>query len=231
MKAFFDRIRALTGPLSQAQVDGFETILAASAGLPVTHRAYLLATAWHETARTMQPVRETLAATDDKAIARLEAAFAKGKLPWVRTPYWRKDSQGRSWLGRGYVQLTHETNYRRAGRELGVDLVGNPDVAMQPTVAAQVLVRGCAEGWFTGKKLADYLPGDYIGARRVVNGADKAEQIARYAWSFEEALMAAGYVASKPASTPVAASPTPDPVVKPAASGFWTWLVSLFTRR
>ena len=31
--------------------------------------------------------------------------------------------------------------------------------------------------------------------------------------------------------TPVAASPTPDPVVKPAASGFWAWLASLFTRR
>lgn len=33
------------------------------------------------------------------------------------------------------------------------------------------------------------------------------------------------------ATTPVAASPAPDPVTKPAASGFWTWLVSLFTRR
>jgi predicted chitinase len=219
MKAFFDRIRALTGPLSQAQVDGFETILAASAGLPVTHRAYLLATAWHETARTMQPVRETLAATDDKAIARLEAAFAKGKLPWVRTPYWRKDSQGRSWLGRGYVQLTHETNYRRAGRELGVDLVGNPDVAMQPTVAAQVLVRGCAEGWFTGKKLADYLPGDYIGARRVVNGTDKAAQIAAYAETFEAAL-----VAIKAAPKPVDDSPAPVPVAKP---GLWAAIIAI----
>lgn len=27
-------------------------------GLPITHQAYILATAWHETARTMQPVRE-----------------------------------------------------------------------------------------------------------------------------------------------------------------------------
>ena len=222
MKAFFDRIRTLTGPLSQAQVDGFETILAASAGLPVTHRAYLLATAWHETARTMQPVRETLAATDDKAIARLEAAFAKGKLPWVRTPYWRKDSQGRSWLGRGYVQLTHETNYRRAGRELGVDLVGNPDVAMQPTVAAQVLVRGCAEGWFTGKKLADYLPGDYIGARRVVNGTDKAAQIAAYAETFEAALVAAQAAPAPEQPAPV--TPPAGPAPKP---GIWAAIIAI----
>ena len=33
------------------------------------------------------------------------------------------------------------------------------------------------------------------------------------------------------ATTPVAAIPAPDPVVKPAASGFWAWLASLFTRR
>jgi len=217
--------------LTQAQVEGCEVILAASGGLPLEYVAYLLATAYHETAHTMQPVRETLAASDAQAIIRLDNAFAKGKLPWVKTPYWRRDKDGKSWLGRGYVQLTHKTNYAKASEKLGVDLVGNPDLAMTPKIAALVLVRGCVEGWFTGNKLGDYIPGSYVGARRVVNGVDKADQIAGYAWSFEEALKAAGYVASKPAPTPVAASPAPDPVVKPAASGFLAWLVSLFTRR
>ena len=205
--------------LTQAQVDGCETILAASDGLPISHRAYLFATAYHETANTMRPVRETLADTDDKAIARLEAAWAKGKLPWVKSPYWRKDADGKSWLGRGYVQLTHKANYSKAGAKLGVDLVGNPDLAMQPTVAALVLVRGCSEGWFTGKRLADYLPGDYVGARRVVNGTDKAAQIATYAAAFEQALVAMGS-----APKPVAVSPAPDTDTYP---GFWAAIIAI----
>ena len=216
--------------LTQAQVEGCEVILAASEGLPLEYVAYLLATAYHETAHTMQPVRETLAASDAQAIARLEAAWSKGKLPWVKSRYWARDKDGKSWLGRGYVQLTHKTNYAKASEKLGVDLVGNPDLAMTPKIAALVLVRGCVEGWFTGKRLSDYLPGSYVQARRVVNGADKAEQIARYAWSFEEALKAAGYVTSKPAPKPVAASPAPDPVTKPAASGFWAAIVAIIAR-
>ena len=219
--------------LTQAQVEGCETLLAASDGLPISHRAYLFATAYHETAYTMRPVRETLADTDDKAIARLEAAWAKGKLPWVKSPYWRKDADGKSWLGRGYVQLTHKANYSKAGAKLGVDLVGNPDLAMSPDIAARVLVRGCGEGWFTGKRLADYLPASgpghpdaYMSARRVVNGTDKARLIALYARDFERALVAMG---DDP--KPVAVSPTPDTVVKPAPAGeypgFWAAIIAI----
>ena len=217
--------------LTQAQVDGCEVILAASDGLPLEHVAYLLATAYHETAHTMQPVRETLAASDAQAIARLEAAWSKGKLPWVKSRYWARDKDGKSWLGRGYVQLTHKANYANASEKLGVDLVGNPDLAMTPKIAALVLVRGCSEGWFTALRLSDYLPGSYVQDRRVVNGTDKADMIAGYAWSFEDALKVAGYVASKPPSTPVAASPAPDPVVKPAPAGeypgFWAAIIAI----
>ena len=39
------------------------------------------------------------------------------------------------------------------------------------------------EGWFTGKKLSDYFneKTDYINARKIVNGLDKADIIAGYA--------------------------------------------------
>ena len=90
---------------------------------------------------------------------------------------------------------------------------------MQPTVAALVLVRGCSEGWFTGKRLADYLPGDYVGARRVVNGTDKAAQIATYAAAFEQALVAMGS-----APKPVAVSPAPDTDTYP---GFWAAIIAI----
>ena len=50
------------------------------------------------------------------------------------------------------------------------------------------MVRGMTEGLFTGKRLSDYLPGNYTWARRVINGNDKATTIAGYARHFEAAL-------------------------------------------
>ena len=58
--------------------------------------AYVLATARHETANTMKPVMETLADNVTEAQRRLERAWTGGRLPWVKTPYWRTDSDGKS---------------------------------------------------------------------------------------------------------------------------------------
>lgn len=184
--------------LRQPQVEGMDAILDACAGLPLPCAAYILATAYHETAYTMQPVRETLADTDAKAVARLESAWAKGKLKWVKTPYWRFDADGKTWLGRGYVQLTHKTNYARATKELEIDLVAQPNLAMHPNIAAQILVRGSMEGWFTGRKLSAYMAGDgfdYVNARAVINGDVKGNgaKIAAHAKAFENALREAGW--------------------------------------
>ena len=208
--------------LKQTQVDGIEAVLAACVGLRLPFVAYILATCYHETAYTMQPVRETLAKSDDQAIARLDRAFAAGKLKWVKTPYWRKDADGKTWLGRGYVQLTHKFNYARAAKELGVDLVGDPGLAMQPTIAALILVRGSMEGWFTGKKLADYAAGDgfdYVNARRVINGDVKGNgaKIAAEAKAFEAALKEAGWTAEKAKVTPIAPTIAPAPPAPPVA--------------
>lgn len=197
LKAFFDAVRAdsrvFGKTLSPGQVEGCEVILKASEGLDITHAAYLLATAYHETAETMQPVRETLASTDDSAIRILDRAWSNGLLRWVKRPYWRKDEHGKSWLGRGYVQLTWRNNYEKAGEMIGVNLVSSPERALEIDIASAVLVKGCIRGIFTGKALSDYLPGDYVNARRVVNGTDKAELVARYAMAFEDALTAADW--------------------------------------
>jgi hypothetical protein len=40
------------------------------------------------------------------------------------------------------------------------------------------------DGWFTGKKLANYFVGetaDYVNARRIINGLDQADRISRFA--------------------------------------------------
>ena len=204
-EAFFAEARKQFGRLSQSQVDGINAILNAAGGRKRSHVAYLLATAWHETARTMQPVRETLAGSDAQAVARLDRAWKAGKLKQVKVPYWRFDDTGRTWLGRGYVQLTHKDNYRKAAAMVGVDLLGNPSLAMRADIAARILVEGCEVGLFTGKKLADYLPGDYVNARRVVNGLDKAQAIAAHAVAFEAALRAGGYGERRMQKTPPAA--------------------------
>lgn len=166
-------------------------------GLLRNQTAYVLGNAYHETAHTMEPVRETMAQSDASAQARLDHAFERGQLPWVSKPYWKD-----GYFGRGHTQLTHKYNYERAGRALGVDLVGNPSLALDPEISAEIMVRGMLEGWFTGKKLEDYITlkaSDYVGARRIINGTDRARAIAEHAREYEAALLAEGYGVEKPA--------------------------------
>ena len=198
-KNFFDAARAAVfgGRMAQAQVAGCELILDAwdrrAAGGDPRWLAYMLATAFHETAATMQPVRETLAGTDAAAAARLESAWRRGRLGTVTTPYWRADGEGRHWLGRGLVQLTHRANYEAMSRETGIDLVAAPERAMEPAVAVAILFAGMEKGLFTGRRLADYFTAaraDWVNARRIINGLDRAAQVAVYGRAFHKALTA-----------------------------------------
>lgn len=176
--AFFAAVRAHFGPLTQPQVDGFNAILAATEGWPPSWRAYALATAWHETARTMQPIKEFGGAAYFRRMYDIE-----GERPHVARELGNlTPGEGARYAGRGYVQLTGRKNYERYG------IADRPDDALKPAVAARILRDGMEHGRFTGKKLADYLPGDYREARRIINGLDKADTIAGYAVAFEKAL-------------------------------------------
>ncbi|ATN33585.1 hypothetical protein ACO34A_07155 [Rhizobium sp. ACO-34A] len=194
---FHDRVRTalFAGRIQPLQVKGMEAILdhweATCSGKDDRWLAYMLATAFHETARTMQPVRETLAVTDAKAIIILDRAFARGQLPWVSNPYWRADAEGKSWLGRGLVQLTHKANYATMGPLVGEDLVANPTKAMQMDVAIRIMFMGMEKGSFTGMRLDQFFnPGreDWVNARKIINGLDKALQIADYGKTFHGAI-------------------------------------------
>ena len=182
---FFATVRARLGRLSASQVEGIERILDAIDGAPLAHQAYMLATPWHETDATMQPVREAF---------KLSEEWRKRNLR-----YW-------PWYGRGDVQLTWEENYRKADRALAKAglikagaLLANPDLAMRPDISAFILRRGMTDGWFSGKKLSDYLPASgvatraqYIQARRIINILDKADLVEDYAQVFERALRDGG---------------------------------------
>ncbi len=201
-KIFFDAVRPslFSGALKSAQVRGCEVILDRAGGwgggrgagfFDPRALAYILATAHHETAGSFLPVRETLAKTDEEAVARLERAFRAGRLPTVSTPYWRRDAEGRSYYGRGFVQLTHRDNYARMGPVVGLDLVADPDLALETDVAARILVTGMQEGLFTGARLIDFFSGqkaDWRGARRIVNGRDRADKIAAMAIRYDAAI-------------------------------------------
>lgn len=194
---FFAEIRDNPFPerLSARQVEGTELVLnefaARAPSGDLRQLAYILATAFHETAQTMQPVRETLAASDDAAIRILDRAFATGRLGQVRTPYWRRDAAGKSWLGRGLVQLTHKRNYQTMSDVIGVDLVAQPERALEPQVSAAILIEGMLRGSFTGRRLSQYFDAsraDWEGARAIINGNDRAALLAGYGGAFHAAL-------------------------------------------
>lgn len=133
--------------------------------------AYILATAWHES--KLRPIQEIRARSGT-------ALYGQQNRYWPSGYY-----------GRGFVQLTWESNYRKMGDFLGVDLVGSPGLALKPEYAAKIIVYGMVNGSFTGKSLGSYislLKKDYYNARRVVNGTDKATLIKGYAQSLENAI-------------------------------------------
>ncbi len=197
-KSFFDACRSgVMGPtLDNDEVQGAGAILDAMAGAPLAWCAYALATAWHETAHSMQPIKEYGG----------PAYFTRMYDPTGQRPSLAKANgntmpgDGVKYCGRGYVQLTWRNNYKRAGEKVGYPLEGNPDLALRPDIAAQIMRRGMDEGWFTGKAFSHFLPKSgptdraaYVNARRIINGADKAGQIADYAMKFQDALVAGGW--------------------------------------
>ncbi|MBF0679909.1 MAG: hypothetical protein IR164_13335 [Devosia sp.] len=209
--AFFNAVRSslFGGKLSQSQVDGINAVIAAwhrSGDTDDRKLAYLLATTFLETGQTMQPIHERGARSYfDKYEPGTKIGKSLGNT---------NIGDGYRFRGRGYVQITGRFNYRNAGLKMDVDLLSNPDKALDPVIAGMALVRGSLEGWYTGKKLGDYINAshtDYINARRVINGTDKATLIAGYADKFEQAL---ALIAAQPAgggSTSPAPKPSPVP--------------------
>lgn len=197
-KAFFDACRkGVMGPtLDGGEVSGAGAIIDAMASAPLADTAYALATAWHETAHTMQPIREFGGTAYLRRMYDVEGQNpARARKMGNVTP-----GDGPRYCGRGYVQLTWRSNYRKAGEKLGYPLEGNPELAMRPDIAAQIMRRGMAEGWFTGKSFRSYLPAEgpatlaeFKAARRIINGTDKADLIAGYAVQFQAALAAGGW--------------------------------------
>lgn len=218
---FFNNIRSqlFGGTLTGPQVDGINADLDGCSGLPLSFVAYILATDYHETGKTMQPVSENLnysveALKQKYAPRRISVADAEkygrsGSRPADQPAIanriyggaWGIDNlgntqEGDGWAfrGRGKAQITGRRNYRVFGIE------NTPEKALEMKTAAEILVNGSASGLFTNRELKDYLPSSgpasrdqFIAARRVINGTDQADKIAGYALAFQSALQAGGW--------------------------------------
>lgn len=205
---FYDAIRPLFGGrLNAKQVEGMEATLDATVGMPISWRAYMLATAFHETAQTMQPIEENLNYSVEGLLStfgrhRITEAEARlyGRAPgrpankrgianaiyggeWGRKNLGNtQPNDGFDMRGRGLPMITGRGNYEKFG------IADNPDKALRMDVAVAIMVEGMTFGVFTGKRLADYLPGNYAGARQIINPDKLGAQIAGYAEKFEAAL-------------------------------------------
>jgi len=184
-KAFYDSIRTtlFKGKISSKQFEGIEAIIAEYSRLCVNDLrklAYILATAYHETGYSMQPIEE----------------YGKGKsydygkkLKMSRKPYTTPD---KLYYGRGLVQLTWFENYSGMGKILNLPLLEQPELLLKMDVSVKVLFNGMINGRFTGKSLGDYFTSDKtdsFNARKIINGLDKAKTIEGYYKLFYGALI------------------------------------------
>lgn len=225
-KEFWKKYREEFGRADQETVDAIEFLIASfesnNTWKTIPSVAYAFATVKHETAHTYRPITEYggVRYFDKYDIGKL--ARRLGNTP-------EKDGDGYKYRGRGYVQLTGKANYSKYG------IASNPQTALDPLKAFEIMTEGMHKGSYTGKKLSDYITlrkTDYVNARRIINGTDKAVAIAGYAKQFEQILNSAASPstpAKSPAKTAADTSPqtieptdspaTPPPIDVPQAEG------------
>lgn len=200
---FFAEVRRtlFNGRLAKPQVEGMEAVLDATTDLGRRWVAYMLATAYHETGKKMQPVEENL----NYSASGLLKTFPKYFTPMQANSYARNperianrayanrmgngdEASGDGWRfrGRGLVQITGRDNYRR----YGIDK--SPDRALDLGMSVHILVDGMVHGKFTSRPLSEFFRdgrSDWVQARRIINGQDKALEIANYGQRFYAALI------------------------------------------
>lgn len=173
---FFAKYKEKFGKLNTSQIEGLSDLINNLNKDPnITNykqACYLLATVKHETADTFKPIKEW----------GLGRGLEYGKVDKVT---------GKVYFGRGIIQITWKENYKKFSDILGIDLVNNPDLALNPVISYKIASIGMTKGLFTGKKLSHYITDDicnYKQARRIINGLDCADKIANYAIGFQYIL-------------------------------------------
>lgn len=186
-KKFYDTYKAHFGRLKQEQVNAINFLLEK---LEIgrfkleTQMAYILASVKHETADTFEPVVEGYWIKSNREL-KLFNYYKQHNRGALATIFPNGSLSGKTYEGRGYIQLTHNFNYEKFG------LLDCPSLALQPETAFMIMEKGLANGMFTGKSLQQYVneeKTDYYNARKTINGLDRSSLIAGYAKTFENAI-------------------------------------------
>jgi hypothetical protein len=187
------------GPaFTPSQFGGIEGILDAFAAYGdgrIKTLAYALATARREVGAGMVPVREGFRPTDASARAYVRRKYGHKGAAWY---CWPAGEFGHVYYGRGIAQITWLDNYADAEARTGLPFVSTPDLALEPEIAARLLITGLIAGQWNGRGhgIAYYLPDagpdDLMNARRTVNITDHWQEIAGHYREFLAALGGAG---------------------------------------
>lgn len=193
-KHFFDTIREplFSGSMTQKQVWGMEAILLEWDMQGLTDRrwlAYILATAYHETAKTMQPIEEYGKGKGHDYGKKLKQGGGPGK----RIAY---ESPDKIYYGRGHTQNTWYENYQRLTQGAKIqghdwDFLNNPELLLEMEPSIWATFFAMRTGLYTGKNLSHYFNDkveDWVNARKIINGVDCAVIIAGYAKVFYEGV-------------------------------------------
>ena len=140
--------------------------------------AYILGTTFHETARTMRPIEEY-----GRGAGRIPTAWSIPRRAKPITAAASSNSHG------------SRTTLPWAS-DCGIDLVRNPELALDLTTATDIIYDGMSGGSFTGGRFSlsvffNSERSDWYNARRIVNGLDRAQDIANYSLAFYKAAIAA----------------------------------------
>jgi hypothetical protein len=173
--------------------------------------AYMLATTKHECANTWTPITERgNLSYFDKYNAGTPLGARLGNT---------QPGDGFRFRGRGYVQLTGRANYLSLGRRLNMatQLVDDPELVLRPDIAYKIMSFGMRNGSFTGRKLQQFIydtVSDYLNARKIINGLDRAQTIQGYAAGLERALNSALESSAAPVAPAKPAVPAAAPGVE-----------------
>ena len=152
----------------------------------LNYKAATLAACWPNRFATLGPDKKPKKDEKGKSIPTAVANSIAGKPELIANLVYSarmgngpaESGEGWKFRGRGLKQLTGKDNYARCGRDLGIDLVGNPDMLLEPTYAAR------SAGWFwRANSLSTFADkGDLEGMTKKINGGliGYAERKAKY---------------------------------------------------
>jgi putative chitinase len=115
---------------------------------------------------TRKQVEDAVASKDPQRVA---TVMYEGRQDLGNT----QSGDGWRFHGRGYFQYTGRHNYTEYGRKFSVDLAGDPDIAADPRMAANLAIA------YWKDKVPQSKREDVVSAARIINGGDngKAQRV------------------------------------------------------